>query len=88
MIEKIKDQLLRNGSVKFKVKIIPKSSRNEIVGELTDDILKIKLTAAPEKNKANTALIKFLAKTLNIANHNVQIISGHTSQKKIIEIIS
>ncbi|MGI9178416.1 MAG: DUF167 domain-containing protein, partial [Pirellulales bacterium] len=43
-------------SARLRVKIVPGSSRNEIVGWL-GDALKIKVTAPPEKGKANDAVV-------------------------------
>ena len=43
------------------VKVIPKSSKNEIAGHMADGTLRVKVAAVPEKGKANAALRKFLA---------------------------
>lgn len=45
----------------IKIKVIPKSSNNEIL-DVTDDLLRIKVTTAPVKGAANKAVIKLLAK--------------------------
>lgn len=68
------------------MKVIPKSSRNEVVGLLPDGSLKIKITAAPEKGKANAAICEFLAGEFGIAKRNVAIIRGETSSIKQILI--
>lgn len=60
------------------VKVIPGSSRTEIVGCL-GQMLKVKVAAPPEKGKANKALTDFLAKTLNLKKSAVEVTSGHTS---------
>jgi hypothetical protein len=44
--------------------------------------LKIRVTAAPEKGKANKALIKLLAKETGIASGCFEVVSGATSRKK------
>lgn len=49
----------------IKIKVIPKSSNNEIL-DVTDDLLRIKVTTAPVKGAANKAVIKLLAKELRI----------------------
>ena len=54
-----------NGSVVFKVKAVPGSSRTA-VGGLLDGMLKVKIAAPPEKGKANQCLIEFLAKKLGV----------------------
>ena len=67
------------------IKVIPNSSRNEIVGWI-GDVLKIKVSVQPEKGKANIAVIKVLAEALSIREEFITILSGATSQRKIIAI--
>ena len=69
----------------LKVKIIPKSKVNRILG-FEEDILKIRIKASPEKGKANKELIRFIAKSLSIAQSRITIISGHTSRLKKLQI--
>lgn len=71
--------------MKYTVKIIPKSSKNEIT-ESGDDSLKIKIKAIPEHGKANEELIKFLSKHFKVPKSNIEIIKGKTSKNKIVEI--
>lgn len=71
---------------KIKIKVIPRSSRNEIVGAMSDGTLKIKLTAPPVDGKANEALIKLLSDHYNIPKSKIKIVSGLTSKNKTIEI--
>lgn len=66
------------------LKIVPNSSRNEIVKE--DDYIKIKITAPPVENKANKVLVEFLAKKLGIAKSKIKIIRGETSKLKTLSI--
>ncbi|NGX52673.1 MAG: hypothetical protein KR126chlam5_00976 [Candidatus Anoxychlamydiales bacterium] len=69
----------------LKVKIIPKSKVNQIVG-FAEDTLKVRIKASPEKSKANKELIRFIAKSLSIAQSRVSIISGNTSRLKKLQI--
>ncbi|MEK7623332.1 MAG: DUF167 domain-containing protein [Patescibacteria group bacterium] len=71
---------------KITTKVIPRSSRNEIVGELADGTLKVKLTAAPIDGAANEALITFLSKEWSIPRSSMSIIKGQRSKRKVIEI--
>jgi len=73
--------------VKLKVKVIPSSSKDCIVGWL-QDALKIKVKAPPEKGKANKAVIKVLEKSLDLSKGSIIISAGSTSCHKIIEIDS
>lgn len=68
------------------VKVIPRSSRNEVVGAMEDGILKVKLTAAPVDGEANKALVMLLAKHFGVAKSKVYIKKGLTAKNKIIEV--
>jgi hypothetical protein len=70
----------------LRVKIIPRSARNQIVGALSDGTLKIRIAAAPEKGKANEALCAFLADHYRVPKANVMVVSGHTSTLKLVRI--
>ncbi|HTP87626.1 MAG TPA: DUF167 domain-containing protein [Bryobacteraceae bacterium] len=68
------------------VKVIPKSSRTELVGKLADGTWKVKVAAAPEKGKANRALCAFLADHFGVAQSRVQIVAGETAHVKRVRI--
>lgn len=70
----IKDSLL-------KIKVIPNSSRNELVE--ADGGLKLYLKAAPEKGKANKEVIKFFKKELGL---RAEIKSGEKSREKVLRV--
>lgn len=71
----------------IKIKVIPRSSKNEIINELPDGTLKIKLTAPPVNGEANKQLIEFLSGKWKVAKSKIRIVRGGTNQKKVIEII-
>jgi len=74
-------------AVLIKAKVVPGSSRTSVVGVL-NGMLKIKVSAAPEKGKANQSLVKFLAKELGVKTKCVTIVSGLTNPIKQIRIES
>jgi len=86
MIEDIKNRLSENKVVRFKVKIIAGSANNIVAGMLGKDTLKIRISAAPEKGKANKELVEFLSDTFSVPRKSITIISGHTSPSKVLEI--
>jgi len=69
----------------IKVKIVPGSSKNKIIG-VYNDSLKITITAPPFEGKANKKCIAYLAKYFNAAKSKIEIISGQTSKNKFIKI--
>ena len=70
----------------LRVKVIPRSSKSEIVGELADGTIKAKIAAAPEKGRANEALIELLAATYGVPRAAVEIVSGHSNPLKLVRI--
>jgi uncharacterized protein (TIGR00251 family) len=74
------------GGVVFSAKIVPGSSRTCICG-LLDGMLKIKISAPPEKGKANQRLLEFLAKQLGVKKSAISIISGQTNPIKQVQAL-
>lgn len=77
-----------DGDVIFTAKVVPGSSPPSKICGLHDGMLKVKVTSAPEKGKANQCLVKFLAKVLGVKKNDIEIISGQTSQIKQIQVSS
>lgn len=69
----------------LKVRINPRSSRNQITG-WKGDVLHIKLTAPPVDGAANKAGVEFLADRLGVKKSQVTLVSGATSRDKVFEI--
>ena len=65
-----------------KLKIVPNSSKNDIV--LEDEFIKVKVTAQPIENKANKALLEFLSKKFKVPKTKIEILKGDTSKDKTI----
>lgn len=71
--------------VVFVTKIVPGSSRTAVCG-LLDGMLKIKVSSAPEKGKANQCLLEFLAKQLAVKKKAISIVSGSTNPVKQVQV--
>lgn len=72
----------------LKIRVLPRSSRNKVVGEMSDGTLKVKLTAPPVDGRANEALVELLSDYLRISKKSIIIKSGLTSKNKMVEIIN
>ncbi|MFO1023105.1 MAG: DUF167 domain-containing protein [Planctomycetales bacterium] len=71
------------GSI-LRVHAQPGARKNAILG-VHADRLKVAVTQAPEKGKANHALCEVLAKELDLKKSQVSLLSGETSgQKKFL----
>jgi len=76
---------ITGNDVKIKVKIVPGSSKNKIIGAY-NNALKISIAAPPVEGKANKKCIAYLAKYFDVAKSKIEIISGQTGKNKLIKI--
>ena len=77
--------LEKDGVVSFAVRVQPRASRDEIVGEWQEG-LKIRLSAPPVDDRANEALRRLLATRLKVPLSAVRIASGERGRTKRVEI--
>ena len=70
---------------RLSLKVVPGSSRDEIVGWLGDS-LKVKVKALPEKGRANEAVVALLAERLGTDASSIAVVSGHSSPAKVLEV--
>ena len=76
MIKQTSDGLI------IKVKIVPNSSKNDIV--LEEEFIKVKVTAQPIENKANKAVIEYLSKYFKVPKTSIVVLRGETSKEKTL----
>lgn len=84
----LKDFINRHKPSYLRIKVLPKSAKNEVVEIMDDDTIKIRIKAVPEKGKANKELISFLASELEMPKDKFDIISGKHDQLKLVKILS
>lgn len=65
----------------------PGAKKNEFAGA-QDMRLRVRLTAPAVENKANKALVAFVAKTLGLKNSQVTLAAGETGRRKRLHIDS
>ena len=63
------------------VKAQPGARKNEVADERNGRLL-VKCTQAPEKGKANDAIIEILAKALDVRKSRISLVSGQTNSEK------
>jgi hypothetical protein len=86
MWDDIISQLNNKEEAYLAIKVIPGSSRTEFREIMADGTYKIAIAAAPEKGKANTELVKFLAKEFGVLKSRLVIISGAGERTKLVKI--
>ena len=75
----------KSGAVIFGVRVVPRASKSEIVGE-HDGALKVRISAPPVDGAANAELVKVLSKRFNVSKSEVEIVAGQTSKAKQVKI--
>lgn len=73
--------------MRLEIKVIPKASRDRLVGWLGDR-LKVAVTAPPERGKANAAVVALLSSVLGLPRSSIRIVAGETIPQKTVEIAS
>ncbi len=73
----------QEGGLTFRVLVSPSAKRTS-VGGLHDGALRVFVTAAPDKGKANAAVIKAVAEALDVRRSQLQVVSGHLSRRKTL----
>jgi uncharacterized protein (TIGR00251 family) len=76
--------------VTVSVRLTPKASADRIEGVVAAmdgaGELKARVTAAPERGKANTALIRLLAKSWKLPKSSLSIAAGGKDRRKVIHV--
>jgi len=76
--------------LKVAVRLTPKASRDRVEGTQAEAdggmVLKVSVTAVPEDGKANSALIKLLAKEWRLPKSAIEIVHGATDRRKTLFI--
>jgi uncharacterized protein (TIGR00251 family) len=71
------------GGVRLRLRVKAGGRRNALLGS-HGGALKLSVTAARERGKANRAVLALLAKRLGIAPSSVELISGSASPDKVV----
>lgn len=73
------------GGCTLAVRVRAGGRRNQ-VGGVQENALRVEVTTAPEKGKANQAVRKLLAKSLGLAPGRLELVSGETCPAKVFRI--
>jgi uncharacterized protein (TIGR00251 family) len=71
------------------VRLTPRAKTDRLLGIVAGaagPVLKIAVTAPPESGRANDAMIRLLASTLDVPRRDLSILSGAASRNKIVRI--
>lgn len=70
---------------RIEITVSPGASRSELVGRHGGG-WKARVTAAPERGRANEALVTLLAGLLDVPRARVRVVAGHAARRKVVEV--
>jgi uncharacterized protein len=70
---------------RLRLRVSPGSGRSAVVGRHGEG-WKVRVAAAPERGRANDALVELLSRTLDVPRRSVQLVSGATARDKVVEL--
>ena len=69
----------------IRVRVTPRSGRDEVVGWQGDE-LRVRVRAAPVEGQANEALCRLIAKHVGVPSSAVEVVGGATSRTKTLRL--
>ena len=73
--------------MKIKVKVMPNSSKEEVVQQDVSEYI-VRVRAPAQEGRANEAALRVLAAHFKVSRSSVRIVSGFSSKHKIIEVVT
>ena len=72
-------------TTRLRVRVSPGAGRTALIGR-HGDAWKVRVTEAPERGRANEAVLRLLAETLALPRTALTLVSGHGGRDKIVEL--
>src|SRR4051812_1159333 len=72
-------------STRVRLRVAPGAKRASVVGR-HGEAWKVRVAAPPDNGRANDAVVRLLAQTLDVPRESVTLVSGHTARDKIVEL--
>ena len=72
-------------STRLRVRVSPGARRGGVAGRVAD-VWKLRVTAPAEGGRANDAVVRLLADTVDVPRRRVTLVSGHTAREKVVEL--
>jgi uncharacterized protein YggU (UPF0235/DUF167 family) len=72
-------------TTRLRLRVSPGAARTELAGR-HGDAWKVRVSVAPERGRANDAVVRLLAGRLGLPSASVSVVSGHAARDKVIEL--
>lgn len=70
-------------STRVRVRVSPGARRTELVGR-HGEAWKVRIAVAPERGRANEAVLDLLSRELELPRRAVSLVSGHAAREKVV----
>ncbi len=72
-------------TTRLRLRVSPGATRTELAGR-HGDAWKVRVSAAPDRGRANDVVVGLLAERLRLPRSAVSLVAGRTSRDKIVEL--
>ena len=72
-------------STRVRVRVSPGARRGGVAGRV-GEVWKLRVTAPAEGGRANEAVVRLLADTMDVPRRSVLLVSGHTARDKVVQL--
>ncbi len=72
-------------TTRLRLRVSAGAARTELAGR-HGDAWKVRVSAAPERGRANDAVVRLLSERLDLSRSAVTVVSGHTGREKVVEV--
>ena len=69
----------------LQIRLTPRAARDQVIG-WEGDLLRVRVTAPPVEGRANDALIKLLARALDVPANRLCLVRGHKQRNKVVAV--
>jgi uncharacterized protein YggU (UPF0235/DUF167 family) len=76
---------MAEATAQLRLRVSPGASSTELVGRY-GTAWKVRVSAAPERGRANDAVVGLLARRLRVPRESLTVVSGHTGRDKVVEL--
>ncbi len=72
--------------VKLRIRVVPGAKSTGVLGRY-GDAWKVRVTAPPERGRANDAVVALVARCVGVERPAVQVVAGLSSRDKVVELV-
>jgi uncharacterized protein (TIGR00251 family) len=76
---------MAESTTRLRLRVSPGAQRTELAGR-HGDAWKVRVSAPPERGRANDAVLRLLATRLRIPRGSLAVVAGHGGRDKVVEL--